>query len=178
VYRRRRIVVFGFLGIFLVAAMYISGALFAPVPATAAVTQHESTLAQPKVVLSWPAFGGSGITAPDYPGATEYHGSDAKMPIASVTKTITALVVLDKKPLKAGDDGPSITFTQKDVSIWKQVVAAGGTTTRSRSPPGHTARRMRSYRPPTPGSPPTSSPEATSTAPTASPLAASARRRT
>jgi D-alanyl-D-alanine carboxypeptidase (penicillin-binding protein 5/6) len=126
VYRRRRIVVFSFLGIFLAAAMYISGALFAPVPATAAVTQHESTIAQPKVVLSWPAFGGSGITAPDYPGATEYHGSDAKMPIASVTKTITALVVLDKKPLKAGDDGPSITFTQKDVSIWKQVVAAGG----------------------------------------------------
>lgn len=125
-YRRRRVLVFGFLGIFLVAAMYISGALFAPVPATAAVTQHESTLAQPKVVLSWPAFGGSGITAPDYPGATEYHGSDAKMPIASVTKTITALVVLDKKPLKAGDDGPSITFTQKDVSIWKQVIAAGG----------------------------------------------------
>jgi D-alanyl-D-alanine carboxypeptidase (penicillin-binding protein 5/6) len=126
VYRRRRVVVFGFVGIFLVAAMYISGALFAPVPATAAVTQHESTLVQPKVVLNWPAFGGSGITAPDYPGATEYHGSDAKMPIASVTKTITALVVLDKKPLKAGDDGPSISFTQKDVSIWKQVIAAGG----------------------------------------------------
>ncbi|WP_431277080.1 D-alanyl-D-alanine carboxypeptidase family protein [Leifsonia poae] len=125
-YRRRRIVVFGFVGIFLVAAMYVSGALFAPVPATAAVTQHESTIAQSKVALNWPAFGAGGITAPDYPGATEYHGSDAQMPIASVTKTITALVVLDKKPLKAGDDGPSISFTQKDVNIWKQVIAAGG----------------------------------------------------
>jgi D-alanyl-D-alanine carboxypeptidase (penicillin-binding protein 5/6) len=48
------------------------------------------------------------------------------MPIASMTKTITALVVLEKKPLKAGDDGPTIAFTQKDVSIWNQVIAAGG----------------------------------------------------
>ncbi|MEO7015170.1 MAG: D-alanyl-D-alanine carboxypeptidase, partial [Leifsonia sp.] len=125
-YRRRRIVVFGILGVFLVAVMYISGSLFAPVPATAAVTDHESTIAQPKAALVWPGFGAGGITAPDYTGATDFHGSDASMPIASMTKTITALVVLEKKPLKVGNDGPTITFTQKDVSIWNQVIAAGG----------------------------------------------------
>ncbi|HEV7185890.1 MAG TPA: D-alanyl-D-alanine carboxypeptidase, partial [Leifsonia sp.] len=125
-YRRRRIVVFGILGVFLVAVMYISGSLFAPVPATAAVMDHESTIAQPKAALVWPGFGAGGITAPDYTGATDFHGSDASMPIASMTKTITALVVLEKKPLKAGDDGPTIAFTQKDVSIWNQVIAAGG----------------------------------------------------
>lgn len=119
-------VVFGFLAVVLVSVLYVSGSLFAPVPATAAVMEHEASIAQPKAVLAWPAWGGSGITAPDYPGATEYHGSSASVPIASVTKTITALVVLDKKPIESGRNGPTISFTQRDVDIWNEVIAEGG----------------------------------------------------
>ncbi|MFF1633110.1 D-alanyl-D-alanine carboxypeptidase family protein [Leifsonia sp. NPDC058248] len=126
VYRRRRMVVFSLLSVVLVGILYVSGSLFAPVPATAAVTEHEASIAQPKAALTWPGWGASGITAPDYPGATEYHGSSASVPIASVTKTITALVVLDKKPIASGQNGPTISFTQKDVDIWNQVIAEGG----------------------------------------------------
>lgn len=126
VYRRRRIVVFGTLVAVLVAFVYVVGSLVAPVPATAAVTAHEKTIVQQAAQLAWPGYGSAAIVAPDYPGASASHGGDASVPIASITKTITALVVLDKKPLTGDDQGPSIAFTQKDVDIWNDVIAAGG----------------------------------------------------
>ncbi|MGO4300250.1 D-alanyl-D-alanine carboxypeptidase family protein [Leifsonia sp. RAF41] len=126
VYRRRRIVVFSLLTAILVAFVYVVGSLVAPVPATAAVTAHDKTLTQPAVQLAWPGYGSSAIVAPDYPGAAASHGSDASVPIASITKTITALVVLEKKPLNGDEQGPTISFTQKDVDIWNQVIGAGG----------------------------------------------------
>ena len=125
-FRRRRIVVFTILGLFLVCVMYVTGSMLAPMPATAAVTSHETSIAQPTAQLSWPGFGASAITALDYPGVDDYHGTDQSLPIASMTKTITALVVLQKKPLKAGEDGPTVTFTNADVTIWNEVVAEGG----------------------------------------------------
>ncbi|WP_235500429.1 D-alanyl-D-alanine carboxypeptidase family protein [Leifsonia sp. Root227] len=126
VYRRRRIVVFSLVGVVLASLMYLSGSLFGPVPATAAVVQHEKSIVQPAAQLAWPGWGASAISAPDVDGATEYHGSDKSLPIASVTKTITALVVLDKKPITGGSDGPTIDFTQKDVDIWNEVISEGG----------------------------------------------------
>lgn len=125
-YRRRRIVVFGTLTAVLLAFVYVVASLVAPVPATAAVTAHDKTLTQPAVQLAWPGYGSSAIVAPDYPGASASHGSDASVPIASVTKTITALLVLEKKPLNGTEQGPDIAFTQRDVDIWNDVVAAGG----------------------------------------------------
>lgn len=112
--------------VLLVAFLYVFGSLITPVPATAAVVQHQKAITQTAAQLAWPGYGSAAITAPDYTGATAYHGSDASMPIASMTKTITALVVLDKKPLDGDAEGPSIAFTQKDVAIWNEVVADGG----------------------------------------------------
>lgn len=126
VYRRRRFVVFGAGGVLLVVLLYLVGSIIAPVPATAAVTQHEKSLTQAAAQLAWPGYGSAAITAPDYPGASEFHGSDASMPIASMTKTITALVVLKAKPLDGRSEGPTISFTQKDVDIWNEVLSDGG----------------------------------------------------
>lgn len=125
-YRRRRFVVFGIGGTLLLAFLYVVGSLLTPVPATAAVVTHAKSITQPAAQLAWPGYGSSAVTAPDYEGATEYHGSDASVPIASVTKVVTALVVLDAKPLTGDEQGPSISFTQKDVDIWNEVVAEGG----------------------------------------------------
>src|SRR3954453_10727167 len=126
VYRRRRIVVFGLVIAVLLAFVYVVGSLVAPVPATAAAVSHEKALVQPAVQLAWPGYGASAIVAPDYPGASASHGSEASVPIASVTKTITALVVLEKKPLNGDEQGPDIAFTQRDVDIWNEVVGEGG----------------------------------------------------
>lgn len=125
-YRRRRIVVFGSGGVLLLVFLYLFGSLVTPVPATAATIEHQAALTQPAVQLAWPGAGAAAISAPDYTGATEYHGTDARIPIASITKAITALVILDKKPLNGDEQGPTISFTQKDVAIWNEVIAEGG----------------------------------------------------
>jgi D-alanyl-D-alanine carboxypeptidase (penicillin-binding protein 5/6) len=39
---------------------------------------------------------------------------------------VTALVILDAKPLGAGEEGPSITFTDADVDIYYDVIAENG----------------------------------------------------
>ncbi len=110
----------------LVFFLYVVGSLVAPLPATAAATDQEKAIVQPAAQLAWPGYGSAAITAPDVPNATQAHGGTASVPIASITKTVTALVVLDKKPLNGDDQGPSIAFTQADVDIWHEVVAAGG----------------------------------------------------
>lgn len=126
VYRRRRFVVLGIGGTLLLAILYVAGSLLTPVPATAASVTHEKSIVQPAAQLAWPGYGSSAVTAPGYPGATVFHGSDASVPIASVTKVVTALLVLDAKPLDGDAEGPTIAFTQKDVDIWNEVIAEGG----------------------------------------------------
>jgi D-alanyl-D-alanine carboxypeptidase (penicillin-binding protein 5/6) len=97
-----------------------------PVPATAAVAEHVSTIAQPTVRLAWPIAGGSAVTVVGYPGIAAANGTAASVPIASMTKTITALVILDKKPIATGTQGASLTLTGADVSILNQVLSLGG----------------------------------------------------
>jgi D-alanyl-D-alanine carboxypeptidase (penicillin-binding protein 5/6) len=48
------------------------------------------------------------------------------MPTASVAKLMTALAVLDKKPLAVGETGPMIPITQADVDIYNAYVAKDG----------------------------------------------------
>ncbi|HEV7566520.1 MAG TPA: D-alanyl-D-alanine carboxypeptidase [Microbacteriaceae bacterium] len=125
-YRRRRIVVFSTLALLLSGALYVTNALVAPVPATAAVAERSITIAQQTAQLAWPNAGGSAVTVIGYPGIAAAQGTTASVPIASMTKTITALVILDKKPIAAGTEGASIKLTAADVNILSQVVSLGG----------------------------------------------------
>ncbi len=59
-------------------------------------------------------------------GSVAGNGADTVRPIASIAKTATALAVLDAYPLKAGQDGPTLTVTPDDVALLQQVVAADG----------------------------------------------------
>jgi D-alanyl-D-alanine carboxypeptidase (penicillin-binding protein 5/6) len=90
------------------------------------VAEHVSTIAQPTARLAWPTAGGSAVTVVGYPGIAAANGTTASVPIASMTKTITALVILDKKPIAAGTQGASLTLTGADVSILNQVLSLGG----------------------------------------------------
>ncbi len=63
-------------------------------------------------------------------GSTVTHlaASDAAAvrPIASVTKTMTALVVLEAHPLAPGQAGPLLTIAQSDVNDYRTIAASGG----------------------------------------------------
>ena len=80
--------------------------------------------AAPPAEPAWPAQGEAAIALDGVPGELS---SSAAAPesIASITKIVTALVVLDRLPLARGEQGPSYAFTQADSADYWQYRARG-----------------------------------------------------
>jgi D-alanyl-D-alanine carboxypeptidase (penicillin-binding protein 5/6) len=114
--------------VLLAIAAYIGAVLVHPVPAAAAAVPASATttITTGAVDPAWPSHGSAAIALVGTKGLLGSHGSQAPLPMASMTKTITALVLLDKYKLTAGQKGPTITFTDADVKILEQVWAEDG----------------------------------------------------
>lgn len=65
--------------------------------------------------LPYPATGEGAVAIPSV-GVEEASGAEKPVPVASLTKLMTAYIVLHDHPLAAGEPGPSITVTQADVA--------------------------------------------------------------
>ncbi|MDO9397050.1 MAG: D-alanyl-D-alanine carboxypeptidase [Herbiconiux sp.] len=137
VYRRRRIVVGSILLVVAVLATYLPVALLAPVPAAAASIPDAPAVSSTAVPLAAPPSGtsaisvvgdGTGRTTADDPAGVVLgaSGSTEAVPIASITKTITALVVLDAQPIAEGGEGPDLTMTETDAQYLRDTIAVGG----------------------------------------------------
>jgi D-alanyl-D-alanine carboxypeptidase (penicillin-binding protein 5/6) len=118
--------------ILLIAQVFLAGGsvLAKPLPATSAQLTATPELTQAAQPLTWPTFGRGAVGAVGYDGVLAEHGDQGRVPIASVTKTVTALVVLEKMPIAEGEQGPSITLTDADVEIYNQVIAQNGSSAR------------------------------------------------
>ena len=87
-------------------------------PASASVLVPSSdTVAGAAPALPWPARG-SGAVAVSGLGFIASSGNEQPIPAASVTKVMTALVVLADRPLARGDAGPLITLSDVDVQFY------------------------------------------------------------
>ena len=64
--------------------------------------------------LPWPSKGSAALWVAGY-GLLAAHGAAAPRPIASTTKMMTALLVLEDHPLHPGQPGPTVTITAQDV---------------------------------------------------------------
>jgi D-alanyl-D-alanine carboxypeptidase (penicillin-binding protein 5/6) len=126
IYRRRRLVVFGGALLVLATAFYLPITLLAPLHTIAATPEPYEAPAVTEQPVTFPDYGASGVGAIGYPGVLASAGSTDALPIASITKIVTALVVLDAKPLAAGDPGPTITFGPVDEQFYSAQVADGG----------------------------------------------------
>ncbi|WP_241975770.1 MULTISPECIES: D-alanyl-D-alanine carboxypeptidase family protein [Cryobacterium] len=126
IYRRRRFAVAGGLVVLLSGVGYLSGTGLAPAPAAAVEVSKPAELTQPAAELDWPGVGAGAIGAVGYPDLLGSTGEQGSVPIASITKMVTSLVVLEKKPLTTKQAGPDIKFTDDDVDIYYQVVAENG----------------------------------------------------
>lgn len=103
----------------LVSGTYVSLTVLAPLePVVAQVVETPVTDA-PEPIVNFPGYGGSAVAAVGYPDVVLTSGSDEPMQLASITKVITALVVLDAKPIAAGAPGPTIRFGPWDVSRYR-----------------------------------------------------------
>lgn len=130
IYRRRRIVVFSVAGVALIAVLsmlfYGVNALAAPLPATSVARGEVPVLTQAASPVEWPGFGRTAVGQLGSPGILASEGDQSSGPIASITKVITSLVVLDEHPLGVGEAGPEIDYTEADVDIYWDTIAENG----------------------------------------------------
>lgn len=142
IYRRRRIAVGGGILLVLTTLVYLPLTLLAPLQAAAVTvtTPEEPVPAVP--ALDFPEYGASAIGAVGYPGVLAQSGSEAALPMASITKVITALVVLESFPLAAGEAGPSVTMSQADAALYGTYLAQNGSVTTVRAGMTFTEREL------------------------------------
>lgn len=111
---------------FTVLACYVATMLLWPMDAVrATVTAQSKTQIGTAPALAWPNYGQSAIGTIDG-GIIGTSGQQSSVPMASITKIITALTVLESKPLNAGQTGPTITFTPEDAARYNQYFVADG----------------------------------------------------
>ena len=124
--RARRLTVTGLVALVAVAAgAYVPTALLVQLePATASVVDVEvPPIDAPELVL--PAYGATGVEALGLPGTRTLAGDEGPRSIASISKVVTALVVLEERPLDGGDGG-SVTFDADDAALREQYLAVDG----------------------------------------------------
>ena len=127
--RRRRLrpatVVPPILLLMLVAA-YVAATLLWPLNAVAPTvrTVAAQPTAAPTANPAWPAQGEAAIALDGMP-ETLSTPANAPESIASITKVVTALVVLDKLPLAPSEQGGTYAFTQADSADYWQYRARG-----------------------------------------------------
>jgi D-alanyl-D-alanine carboxypeptidase (penicillin-binding protein 5/6) len=126
IYRRRRIAVFGLLALLLGVLFYLPLTLLAPLDSAEAKLAPYAVEEPQATELAWPRSGGTAVGALDGDGLLAQTGDEEPLSIASITKTITALTVLDAHPLKEGEAGPEIAFDQDDVALYEKYVAQNG----------------------------------------------------
>jgi serine-type D-Ala-D-Ala carboxypeptidase (penicillin-binding protein 5/6) len=116
--------------ILFVALIVVLGAVgawnyFRPVPAVAATASLPKQDVVPGTApkIPWPAAGSAAVGASGL-GAFANTGKEQPVSAASVTKVMTALVILTDKPLQLDQVGPSVTINAADVQAYETDLAA------------------------------------------------------
>ncbi|MCU1416045.1 MAG: D-alanyl-D-alanine carboxypeptidase [Schumannella sp.] len=118
IYRRRRIVVFGGLLLALGVGFYLPMTLLAPLQASVAEVPDHPVEPGAAAELAFPGYGASAIGAVGFPHVLATAGSEKALPMASITKIVTALVTLEAHPLGVDEAGPAVTMTAADVALY------------------------------------------------------------
>ena len=114
---RRRLVLLAVLLVLVAAgAVFVGVRASTPDPPPVVTPVLARTVGVPRqtVTLPWPATGQGAIAIPAI-GVSVASGPEQPTPVASLTKLMTAYVVLHDHPLAPNDPGPTITVTQADV---------------------------------------------------------------
>lgn len=96
-----------------VAGAYAATTLLWPLHAVAPTVSEVQVqpIAAPVTTLPWPAEGGAAVSVG---GIGTVASTDESMPIASIAKVVTALLVLDRMPLAPGESGPDFRMSSSD----------------------------------------------------------------
>lgn len=111
--------------IIVVLAIYVAAMLGRALPMAKATSQAALPTKSQPVALEWPTYGQAAVGAVGY-GTLGSKGEQKALPTASVAKVMTALAILKQRPLKIGEQGPTITIMQEDVDEYYRTIAMDG----------------------------------------------------
>lgn len=102
-----------------------------PIPAVAATDAAPASNVVPGTApaLPWPSAGSAAVAVSGL-GMLGSSGNESAIPAESVTKVMTALIVLGDHPLSSGQSGPTITLTDADVQSYQADLADKQSTVR------------------------------------------------
>lgn len=103
--------------------VYGPATLVGPLPAASASIDSVADVTPTLGAPTLPAGGASAIVAGDTPFVLAKAGDAAPVPLGGATKLITALVVLDAKPIEPGKGGPQITVTPEDYASFSTYIS-------------------------------------------------------
>jgi len=98
-----------------------------PAGAGAIDADKRAVVPGPKPVFSWPKVGEAAVAVRGV-GPVGRSPRQRPVPIASLTKMMTALVVLHDHPLVPGESGPRVRVIPADVATWEAEAVAGDST--------------------------------------------------
>lgn len=100
--------------ILLLVAAYSITTLLWPLHAVAPTVEavQVDPVPAPPAALTWPSAGSAAVSVAGIDGTVA--SAAEPLEIASITKVVTALVVLDQMPLAVGEAGPEFRFTARD----------------------------------------------------------------
>ena len=87
--------------------------------ATASISLHDVASSSTSAPLAWPSEGSAALYIPSLGVSRSVR--NATVSIASLTKMMTAYVVLDKLPLAIGETGPCVTVSASDVATYEYM---------------------------------------------------------
>lgn len=111
--------------VLVLACAYTGAALLWPLHnVQPTVTAAEiATVAAPETAVSWPENGSAAVGVDGL--ETVAASDDEAVPMASITKLVTALMVLDETPLEVGEQGPEREITWADRYRYWEYLARG-----------------------------------------------------
>lgn len=109
----------------LLVIVYVCWCLFRPLPAIKPSIETPVLKQPSSSELNWPKTGQASLGFMDS-NYTESKGDQKTAPIASIAKVVTALVVLENKPLQLGEQGPVITLSAADEELYKKYKSNDG----------------------------------------------------
>lgn len=116
-------------------ATYVSLSLTAPVSAAVASMHPPQVPIPAAATIALPQTGEAAVSVsgandylgPEADGVFASSGGNGALPMASISKLVTALLVLDAKPLGASGTGPTITFDKADHALYDKYFLLNAT---------------------------------------------------
>jgi D-alanyl-D-alanine carboxypeptidase (penicillin-binding protein 5/6) len=109
------------------AAGYTTAAALAPLDPIAPTGEPLPALTTPPAVVDLPGYGAWAVGAADDRQLYAGQRIDERLPMASIAKVVTALVVLAEHPIAEGTTGAAITLTAADSRLPARYAAINGT---------------------------------------------------